>query len=459
MTTRHPEWRGELNDRLGIDGSDPGPYALFVGRFRWYKGIDTLLEAYAMLSPDEAGPLVIAGSGELSDREQEGLQALRGRPVSFVNSWLSDGDLAGLVSAAQFVVLPYRSATQSGVIPLASAFGIPAIASATGGLVEQVVDGETGWLFPPGEQPRSRRPGPRVRDGRGDYRRMSARCREYAATNWSWDVLSRRLLASAKRSAAKAKPPRLDVIAFGSERSTGSPPAHPRRHPPVSKHRSEHRGPWVVEQVDALAASTDIGVLCCSQTATDRTEVRPSGVRVTFRPTRTVFGGGRLGLLASSVRYDRALAAHIRTNPGIGLLHAHFGIPDAIVVRRHAARAAIPYVVTLHGDDAFKVLPRQDPIGGAVRRAVMDASAVICVSDAMARAVTSVLDVQPVVIPNGYDDALFKLSEQPRDLGLLFVGTSSRPRTSPFCSGPMPGVRATIAMPLTIVGDGPLRRP
>ena len=219
----------------------------------------------------------------------------------------------------------------------------------------------------------------------------------------------------------------------------------------------EHRGPWVVEQVDALAASMDISVLCCSQSATNRTEVRPSGVRVTFRSTRTIFGGGRPGLVASSVRYDRALGAHLRANPGVGLLHAHFGFPDAIVVRRQAARARLPYVVTLHGDDAFKVLPRQDLIGRAVRRAVMDARAVICVSDAMGRAVSSVLDVDPVVIPNGYDDALFKLSEQPRDLGLLFVGNLVPTKNIALLLRAYARVRATIAMPLTIVGDGPLR--
>lgn len=219
----------------------------------------------------------------------------------------------------------------------------------------------------------------------------------------------------------------------------------------------EHRGPWVVEQVDALADSTDISVLCCSQTATNRTEVRPSGVRVTFRSTRTILGGGRPGLIASSVRYDRALGAHLRANPGIGLVHAHFGFPDAIIVRRQAARARLPYVVTLHGDDAFKVLPRTDPIGRAVRRAVADASAVICVSDAMARAVSSVLDVDPVVIPNGYDDALFTLSEQERDLGLLFVGNLVPTKNVALLLRAYARVRPTIGMPLTVVGDGPLR--
>src|SRR5215208_6627362 len=199
---------------------------------------------------------------------------------------------------------------------------------------------------------------------------------------------------------------------------------------------AEHRGPWVVEQVDAIATSTEIRVLCCSQTARDRTEIRPSGVHVTFRSTRTILGGGRAGLLGSSLRYDRALGAYLRANPMLGLLHAHFGIPDAILVRRQAARAGLPYVVTLHGDDAFKVLPRHDPIGGAV---------------------SSVVDVSPVVIPNGYDDALFRLSEQPRDLGLLFVGNLVPTKNIEMLLRAYARERAVIALPLTIVGDGPLR--
>jgi glycosyltransferase involved in cell wall biosynthesis len=196
----------DLNDRTGIRVSDPRPCVLFVGRLRGYKGIDTLLEAYSMLSSEEAGPLVIAGSGDLTHREEERLQALKGRPVSFVNRWLSDADMAALVSSARFVVLPYRSATQSGVIPLASAFGIPAIASATGGLVEQVVDGETGWLFPPGDATALHALLERAYAiDEADYRRMSVNCREYAATEWSWDVLSRRLLGFCEALSLRGK--------------------------------------------------------------------------------------------------------------------------------------------------------------------------------------------------------------------------------------------------------------
>ncbi len=220
----------------------------------------------------------------------------------------------------------------------------------------------------------------------------------------------------------------------------------------------EIRGPWVAEQVDALGRLLDVRVLCLSPTASDRSAVRRSGVPVTYRSIRTRFGRGRIGLLASSVRYDRALAAYLRSDPSVSLLHAHFGMPDAIVAHRQAERAGLPLVVTLHGDDAFKVLPRRDPIGRALRRAVTGARAVICVSSAMAEAVRAVMPaVDPLVIPNGFDDALFRLSHEPRDLGLLFVGMLVPVKNLDVLLRAYALVRDRVAMPLTLAGDGPLR--
>ena len=220
----------------------------------------------------------------------------------------------------------------------------------------------------------------------------------------------------------------------------------------------EIRGPWVAEQVDALRPLSEISVLCCAQTATNRFEVRPSGVPVTFRSTRTILGRGRVALVVSSVRYDRALAAYLRSNPSVSLVHAHFGIPDAIIAHRHTAKAGLPLVVTLHGDDAFKVLHRPDVIGAAMRRAVVGARAVICVSSAMADAVRSALPaIEPLVIPNGYDDGLFRRSSEPRDLGLLFVGMFTPVKNLDLLLRAYAGVRDQVRLPLTLAGDGPLR--
>lgn len=171
-------------------------YALFVGRIQRYKGIDILLEAYASLSADTALPLVIAGEGEFSAEESALLSGLSARQVVVVNRWLSDTELASLVASARFVVLPYTTATQSGVIPLASSFGIPSIASDAGGIAEQVVDGESGLLFPSGDALTLAAVLERAfAMDDASYALVAEGARRYAATHWSWDAIAEGLVA------------------------------------------------------------------------------------------------------------------------------------------------------------------------------------------------------------------------------------------------------------------------
>jgi glycosyltransferase involved in cell wall biosynthesis/GT2 family glycosyltransferase len=186
-----------LTEFDGLGDIEPlrGRFALFVGRIQRYKGIDTLLEAYRQLPPEHRMPLVIAGSGEFSPAEKDLLISLRDEPIHVVNRWLSDAEIASLVDAARFVVLPYSSATQSGVIPLASVFGTPAIASDTGGIAEQLVDGETGLLFPAGDvNALAAALGHAFAMGDEPYEALSRGAREYANDNWEWGALARRLV-------------------------------------------------------------------------------------------------------------------------------------------------------------------------------------------------------------------------------------------------------------------------
>lgn len=70
--------------------------------------------------------------------------------VISVPGYLEGGDLAATVGRADAALMPYRFATQSGAIPLAQSVGTVPIATAVGGLVEQIDSGHDGILLPRG---------------------------------------------------------------------------------------------------------------------------------------------------------------------------------------------------------------------------------------------------------------------------------------------------------------------
>jgi len=130
-------------------------HVIFFGRLEWYKGIDTLLAAWALLSEghtgaDQAWPhrLILAGS------VAPGL-ALPALPagVELRNRRIPDAEGIELFREAALLVLPYRDATQSALVATAYRFGVPVIVTRTGALPEAVIEGETGWVIPPNDPP------------------------------------------------------------------------------------------------------------------------------------------------------------------------------------------------------------------------------------------------------------------------------------------------------------------
>jgi glycosyltransferase involved in cell wall biosynthesis len=69
--------------------------------------------------------------------------------VRLLDRYLPDDEVEALFKAADVVVLPYRSATQSGVTHVAYALGVPVITTDVGGLAETVRPGETGLVVRP----------------------------------------------------------------------------------------------------------------------------------------------------------------------------------------------------------------------------------------------------------------------------------------------------------------------
>ena len=127
--------------------AEPRSDFLFFGRIRRYKGLDLMRDAWTRLCAARPGAtLRVVGEGDI-EACAPGLAALPG--VSVEQRWAPDAEMAALLASARALVLPYREASQSGVLPLAFALGIPVVATAVGGLVEQVRDGETGLVAPP----------------------------------------------------------------------------------------------------------------------------------------------------------------------------------------------------------------------------------------------------------------------------------------------------------------------
>ncbi|MGV9793148.1 glycosyltransferase family 4 protein [Gordonia sp. NPDC003422] len=127
------------------------PVALFFGTWTAYKGIDDLLDAFALVRatfPDAR--LVMAGAvGADIDVAATLEKATAIGNVETRPGYVEADDVAAIVSSARVVVAPYIRASQSGVVHLAFTFGRPVVATSVGDIGDVVRDGDNGILVPP----------------------------------------------------------------------------------------------------------------------------------------------------------------------------------------------------------------------------------------------------------------------------------------------------------------------
>jgi glycosyltransferase involved in cell wall biosynthesis len=129
---------------------------LFFGFIRNYKGLDILLDAVKLLkekSRTAADDIKFLIAGEFyEDRKSYDEQI---KTLSIANQlilktdFIPDSEVKYFLCAADVVIQPYRSATQSGVTPLAYHFEVPMIVTNVGGLPSLVPDGKVGLVAEP----------------------------------------------------------------------------------------------------------------------------------------------------------------------------------------------------------------------------------------------------------------------------------------------------------------------
>lgn len=118
-----------------------GKYILFFGSIRPYKGVDILIEAFNKSNCSMRGvKLVIAGK----DVDGNVLHDQYDDNVIVLNRYIENNELATLIANSLFAVLPYKSATQSGVTKSALALDKPMICTNVGNLPNEVIDGKYG---------------------------------------------------------------------------------------------------------------------------------------------------------------------------------------------------------------------------------------------------------------------------------------------------------------------------
>lgn len=126
-----------------------GPVILFFGLLRDYKGIDTLLEAFARVDGAE---LWIAGMPLMPIEPLRELAARASGTVRFIPRFITDPEIPALMRRADVLALPYREIEQSGVLHAGLAFAKPMVLGDVGGFSEVGARGGA-RLVAPGDAP------------------------------------------------------------------------------------------------------------------------------------------------------------------------------------------------------------------------------------------------------------------------------------------------------------------
>ena len=145
----YPPERNKENSKkkMGISNSK---VVLFFGFIRQYKGLDILIKSMEKIfEKDNEIKLLIAGECyEDKNRYDRIIAKSRHKDkIEWVERFIPDDEIPDYFSVSDVVVLPYKSASQSGIIPLSYHYDRPVITSNLKSLTEVIEEGKTGFVF------------------------------------------------------------------------------------------------------------------------------------------------------------------------------------------------------------------------------------------------------------------------------------------------------------------------
>lgn len=123
---------------------------LFFGFIRPYKGIDVLIDALARVNDTQVYLTVVGEPWGNPDELRKRIENMCAPNVELHLDYVDDQTAANFFGRADLVVLPYRSATGSGVAAMAFHYDCPVLATRTGAFPDVIEEGKTGFLVAPG---------------------------------------------------------------------------------------------------------------------------------------------------------------------------------------------------------------------------------------------------------------------------------------------------------------------
>jgi glycosyltransferase involved in cell wall biosynthesis len=184
----------EARQHLGLPAD--GRLILFFGFIRAYKGLDMLLHAMAR-EPLRSMDIKLLVAGEFYQDSKPYLELIHTLGISssviLHDKFIPDADVKYFCCAADFIIQPYRNATQSGVTPLAYHFEVPMVVTNVGGLPAMVQQGLTGVVVEPNEASIASGIAEAYRHGREHF---VPSIRE-AKKKYSWQALTSAILQTA----------------------------------------------------------------------------------------------------------------------------------------------------------------------------------------------------------------------------------------------------------------------